>query len=128
MSQNFKFRSDDFDENDLTNDVRDKDNAHYRVYPDNGHIRNFALTWPDGTSVAYPYAFVVKTHYYSEDGSLLLILTSDKIRLHGIRLKALFNDLFYQLPLEIIATDKRYNATSDDARFIVNKIEFLENV
>lgn len=123
MSQGFKFRSDEFEENNLEKDVRKTDNPHYRVYPDNGHMRNFALTLPDGTSTAYPYAFLVKLEYISESGNIVITMTSDKILLQGIRLKALFNDLFYQLPLEIIATDKRYNAASNEARFIVNEIK-----
>jgi len=124
MSQEFRFRSDEFDNRDSDKQPQE-DNPHYRVYSRDGNLRNFAITWPDGTSKSYPYAFLVKLEYFAEDGRVVITMTSDKIIMHGIRLKSLFNDLFYQLPLEITVIEKRYNLTSSQLKFVVNEITVI---
>lgn len=124
MSQSFRLKSDELRQNNPAKDVRQVDDAFYKVYPDNGNIRQFMLTWPDGVSTTIPYFAVSKTDY-GQDGSITLHTSVGTIVFQGLRLRALYNDFFYSLPLEIIICDERYNDLNDETIFTVNKINML---
>jgi len=124
MSQNFRLKSDELRQNNPAKDVRQDDNPFYKVYPDNGQIRNFMLTWPDGSSITIPYYTVSRIEFKSYDGSIMMAVGNDNIVFEGVELKSLYNDFFFQLPLEIIVTDVRYNEINamNMNRFLVNEI------
>ncbi|MCX2495242.1 hypothetical protein OQX63_17260 [Pedobacter sp. PF22-3] len=125
MSQSFRLKSDELRQNNPARDVRQQDDPSYKIYPDNGQIRNFMLTWPDGSSTTIPYYTVGRIEYSSADGSITVVIGNENIVFAGVDLKSLYNDFFFQLPLEIIVTDERYNEVNKSSHFIVNKINKL---
>jgi hypothetical protein len=122
MSQNFRLKSDELRQNNPTIDVRQDDEAFYRTYESSGYIRNVALTMPNGKSFTIPYVLISKIEYDPMAGAVTIINGGEKIVLNGVRLKALYYDLFFQLPLEIFITEERYNPINNEAKFIVNEI------
>lgn len=122
MSQNFRFRSDDFEENDIGQDVRNSGDGHVQSYLTDGTVRNISFVLPNGESEFLNYAYLVSVKCSVAEDQLILKFTSETVILRGMRLKALYSSLMHQHPMEITCQDARYNATVDPNLPIVNEI------
>lgn len=96
-------------------------------YARESHVRNVCFVLPDGNKKALSYAYLVAMDYMPEQSLITLEFTSCTISLSGLRLDALFWDLFEQLPRIITCTDERYNALESDKQPVVNKITIKTN-
>jgi hypothetical protein len=122
MSQNFKLRSDDLDENDDDNLRSEDSTENFALHKSGGHGRNISFAQLDGRRKFLNYAYLVSGEYSPENGSLSLEFTSETVTLDGVRLNSLYNDLFYQRISEIRCVDMRYYSTEDQTLPIVTKI------
>jgi len=125
MSQNFRFRSDEIHENEPGKDVRKLSDGNYRVYETDGHTRNVSFLLSNGKRKFLNYAYLVSVECSDLDDWIIVEFTSVKVLLQGLRLRSLYNDLFFHRPLEISHMDVRYNATVNENLPIINEIALI---
>jgi hypothetical protein len=126
MSQNFKLRSDEIQENDVGKDFRNPEVSQHRIYDDEGHIRNISFILPEGKRIFLNYAYLISGECSSDDETLTLRFTSGSVVLQGFRLSKFYNEIFLQKTLEVGIIDKRYNATISNLSPIINSIKVIQ--
>lgn len=104
MNQDFKLRYDQLKENDPTGE--NSDALQNQNFETPGHVRNLCFVWPDGRMKFMNYAYLISVELFPDESSIVMIYTSNKVTIKGIKLHELFVQLFSHLPkgIEIVAT------------------------
>ncbi len=107
MSQDFKIRFDEYQENDPTSKVEGQ--VHPDYYPTGGHTRNLAFVLPDGQLQFFNYSYLITCSYNQSEGKISLEFSTHTVELKGQKLEQLFYELMMQTTKIIRCTNKRYN-------------------
>lgn len=126
MSQNFRFRSDELEENDIGSDSRGIQNECVRNYDNDGQSRNINFILSNGDMVFRNYAYLVGGYCSLDGDQITLEFTDGLIELKGLNLKPLHYDLSFSRPQEIAPIDTRYNATMNQSLPIVNEVKKIK--
>lgn len=129
MSQGFKLKYDELRENDPTRRTSTDMEGHAatdRFYAEDAHIRNISFVWPDGRRVFFAYAYLITTEYMPSNSEINLIFTTHAIKLSGVNLEVLYNELLHHRNKQIVAADARYNVIGENEAPIVNSISLSE--
>ncbi len=128
MSQDFRSRYSEMRENDPTSpdspgEKNSDGNDHYVTH---SNVRNIAFIWPDGRQLFLNYSYLVSGEYSPDTATIVLLFTTHKVMLKGLKLIDLFDDLMAHLPRVIVCTDARYNMLSDSGP-VVNEVQVVDN-
>ena len=126
MNHNFRSRSDELEENDISSDSRGIQNECVRHYDTDGQVRNINFILSNGDMVFRNYAYLVGGNCSLNGNRITLEFTDGLIELKGLNLKPLHYDLSFSRPQEISSVDTRYNATLNQSLPIVNEITITE--
>jgi hypothetical protein len=128
MSQDFRSRYGEMRANDPTTPEQDpQDKAVSENYPAHSNTRNIIFERPDGRRFFLNYSYLVFSEEVEAGTSIVLVFTTHTVKLNGLRLKGLLDELASQLPKVITVTDARYNATLSDDVPVINEIVLLPN-
>jgi len=125
MSQGFKLKFDEMQENNPAKSETSAPVANRERYAEAGQVRNVCFEWEDGNRIFLNYAYLVSVKYEPEENRLALHFTSDDVLLHGVRLESLFFELMQHLPKIISCKDARYNTLKDENASVVNQIVLI---
>ncbi len=97
------------------------------TYPTIGNARNVDFVQLDGEAEFFNYAYIT-TCKIEADASMITLefSTGHKAILKGRNLKALYDQLFVQLPKRITTFDKRYLSLKGDAEPVVIDISITK--
>ena len=87
-----------------------------------GHVRNLCFVQPDGKRLFLNYAYLVSGEYKPEENIVVLTYTTHEITLKGRSLTDLYNSLMAHMLKQVVAIDKRYEATKETTEPIVFEI------
>lgn len=125
MSQDFKIRFDEYQENDPTPKVEGQ--VHPDYYPTGGNTRNLAFVLPDGQLQFFNYSYLISCSYNQNEGKIILEFSTHTVELKGQRLERLFFELMAQVNKVIRASENRYSALDSSVdKPIVNEIMITE--
>ncbi len=128
MSQDFRSRYGEMRANDPTGPDQDRqDQVVSENYPSYSNTRNVIFKRPDGRRFFLNYSYLVFCEEVETGTCVVLVFTTHTVRLNGLRLSGLLDELASHMPKLISATDARYNVTSSDAEPVVNDIVLLSN-
>jgi hypothetical protein len=116
MSQNFKWKFDELEEND--NSPKDV----VKHYEAESFARSVCFVMLDGSMLFLYYTYLVSGDFMPEENKITLAFTSHSVTLAGVKLESLFFDLMRHMPKNIICVDARYNQVEGD-KAIVNVID-----
>ena len=126
MSQDFKFKFEEMRDNDPTQPDSATD-ALGEKYPGHGSARNLAFVWPDGKRMFLNYSYLVCCEYLPGSQLIQLTFTTHTVKLKGIQLQPLFDELMCQTTRIISCKDERYNQLLDKKESVVNTIQVEKN-
>ncbi len=123
MSQDFNFRFDDLNQDKSSSLEGEKmSNDNFDIYT---HIRNLCLIWPDNKKKFLNFSYMVSGDYNPDDGSIILLFTTNSVLIKGSNLEGLFEALINHLPKRITCTEGRYKLTVDKNDPIIDSIEII---
>jgi hypothetical protein len=127
MSQRFKLKYEDINAQDADGDNANTASGTYdHSYKSETRVRNLCFVFQDGKKTFLNYGYLVKVDFYPDNDTIIMIFTSDKIRLKGVNMDTLFYDLLDHIPRQIVATDPRYNLIGEDQKPVINEIEIIK--
>lgn len=128
MSQDFRSRYGEMRANDPTGPEPDRSGmARTENYPAHSNTRNIIFERPDGRRFFLNYSYLVFSEEIEAGTSIVLVFTTHTVRLNGLRLKGLLDELASHLPKIIAVSNARYNATLSDEAPVVNEIILSQN-
>ncbi len=87
-----------------------------------GHVRNLCFVQPDGARLFLNYAYLVSGECLPEASTILLSYTTHEVTLKGRNLSGLYDSLMTHMLKQVVAIDKRYEATKDATEPVVFEI------
>jgi len=127
MSQGFKWKFDQMQENNPSTPPPGNGGGKDGHYAEPGSIRNVCFVWPNGRMKSLNYSYLVATDYDPEQNAIILAFTSHTVTLTGHNLAPLFHDLLMQLPKYIVCVDERYAALVESGQPVVTDIKVASN-
>ncbi len=125
MNQRFKLQYEGINEQDANNENTNL-SAYDQSYKSETRVRNLCFVFKDGKKTFLNYGYLIKVDFYPDNDTIIMIFTTDKIRLKGVNMEALFYDLMDHIPRQIVETDSRYNLIGDDQKPVINEVEIIK--
>lgn len=128
MSQDFRTRYGEMRASDPTG--KNSDSPAQPVsesFPSHSNTRNVIFERPDGRRFFLNYSYLVFCDEVDKGLSILLIFTTHTVKINGLRLTGLLDELASHIPKVITATNPRYNAAVADDMPVVNEIILVPN-
>jgi len=112
MSQKFKLRFDQMQENHSSTSSNSTTDNEHEYYPSAGNTRNVCFVLESGNSIFLNYAYLVSVEHQNDNGMLLLHFTTHKVTIHGSKLEELFKLLMEHRPQYLKCSNPRYSDIS----------------
>lgn len=121
MSQKFKLRFDQMQENHSPVSSNSTENNEHECYPSSGNTRNVCFVLDDGSSIFLNYAYLVSAELENND-TIVLGFTSHKITIRGSKLEELFKLFMEHRPQYLRCSSSRYAELSNEQEFVISEI------
>ncbi|MCR8561043.1 hypothetical protein KXD93_25525 [Mucilaginibacter sp. BJC16-A38] len=127
MSQNFKLKFDEMRESKPTGETESAQSGIHESFSNPGNVRNLCFVWPDGRMKFLNYAYLISAEYRPNDGTIVMVYTTDTVMMVGSGLRELFLKFLSHLPMKVECADPRYNLTDEHDSCIINDINICSS-